>query len=168
MQLLVIRHAIAEDSDAWIAAGKDDGERPLSKDGRRRMKRGARGLRSIVPAIDVLATSPLVRARETAAIIEVAYDGTPAGEETDVLLPSARLTDFVPWLAGHRERPVVAIIGHESHLSSLVSWLLTGRTQPILDIRKGGACLLHFPGEIESGAAKLEWLATAGQLRRLA
>lgn len=168
MQLLVIRHAIAEDSDAWIAAGKDDGERPLSKDGRRRMKRGARGLRRMVAEIGVLATSPLVRARETAAIIGVTYDGTPAGEETNVLLPSARLTDFILWLEGHRDQEVVAIVGHESHLSSLVSWLLTGRTQLILDIRKGGACLLNFDGAIESGGARLVWLATASQLRRLA
>lgn len=167
MQLLVIRHAIAEDSEAWVAAGKDDAERPLTAEGRRRMRRGARGLQRSVPRIPLIACSPLMRARETAAILNTAYDGLPAGEETPVLLPSARLTDFIPWLVEHESLELVAVVGHEPHLSTLASWLLTGRTQQIMELKKGAACMLSFEERLESGAAILRWSMTPGQLRRL-
>jgi len=65
MDLLIVRHAIAEERDAFSETGKDDAERPLTPGGRRKFKRGARGLRRIAPSIDVLATSALVRAVET-------------------------------------------------------------------------------------------------------
>lgn len=167
MELLVIRHAIAEDRRAWIAEGRDDAERPLTREGRRRMRRAARGLRRIVPELPLLACSPLMRARETAMIVNAAYDGTPAGEETPVLLPGAPLTDFLPWLATRREHGLVGVVGHDLHLSSLVSWLLTGRARPLLELRKGAACLLSFEHRIGSGAACLRWLLQPSQLRRL-
>lgn len=166
MQLLVIRHAIAEDRDAWAASGRDDSDRPLTQEGRRRMRRGARGLRRILPQLPLLATSPLLRARETAAIVNAVYEGDPATEETLILVPSARLTDFIPWLAERAERSIVGVVGHEPHLSTLVSWLLTGRTQPILKLRKGAACLISFEERIASGAGTLDWLLSPGQLRR--
>jgi pimeloyl-ACP methyl ester carboxylesterase len=64
MQLLVIRHAIAEDRDAFAASGRDDSERPLTESGRDKMRRVARGLRELVPRIDVRDGSkgPLVMA----------------------------------------------------------------------------------------------------------
>src|SRR5882724_2462532 len=66
VRLLVVRHAIAEDPAVFAATGRSDAERPLTEKGRRRMRRVARGLKKLVPAIDGLATSPLVRAVETA------------------------------------------------------------------------------------------------------
>ena len=43
MKLLIVRHAIAEDRAEFARINDDDGLRPLTKDGRRRMKRGAAG-----------------------------------------------------------------------------------------------------------------------------
>ena len=75
MRLLIVRHAIAEDRVAFAATGKDDDERPLTEEGRSRMEQGARGLRQLVPALDLVATSPLVRAVQTAEILAGAYEG---------------------------------------------------------------------------------------------
>jgi len=66
MQLLLIRHAIAEDRFEFARTGQSDYYRPLTERGRARMARGATGLRTLVPDIDVLATSPLTRAVQTA------------------------------------------------------------------------------------------------------
>ena len=62
MDLLVIRHAIAEDREVFAGTGKDDSLRPLTDRGRERMQEGARGLVRLVDRLDVLATSPLTRA----------------------------------------------------------------------------------------------------------
>ena len=65
-QLLVIRHGIAGDADEFAATGRSDDERPLTEKGSREMKHVGAGLRALVKKIDLLTTSPLVRARETA------------------------------------------------------------------------------------------------------
>ena len=75
MQVLVVRHAIAEQQEGFARTGKDDSRRPLTDDGRGKMHRGAAGLRAVVPAIDVLATSPLLRAVQTAEILAAVYNG---------------------------------------------------------------------------------------------
>ena len=65
MNLLVIRHAIAEDKERFAASGRSDDQRPLTEEGRTKMRRGAEGVRLTSPRVTVLASSPLVRARET-------------------------------------------------------------------------------------------------------
>ena len=72
MKLLVIRHAIAEDREVWARTSLDDGERPLTARGVDRMEQAARGLRRMVEKLDAIATSPLVRAMQTARIVNVA------------------------------------------------------------------------------------------------
>ncbi|HEX4469200.1 MAG TPA: phosphoglycerate mutase family protein, partial [Gemmatimonadaceae bacterium] len=69
MDLLVIRHAIAEDKERFAASGRNDDLRPLTEEGRSKMRRAAQGLRTVVGRIAHLASSPLVRARETAEIV---------------------------------------------------------------------------------------------------
>ena len=110
MQLLIIRHAIAEDRDHWALSGHPDAERPLTGDGKRRMKRGAAGLRALVPRIDALATSPLVRAHDTATIVAREYGGM-AMEIVTELAPERGADDLLPWLRGHGPDAVVAIVG---------------------------------------------------------
>src|SRR5258706_16007485 len=88
MQLLVVRHARAEDREAFAATGQPDSERPLTAKGIRRMKKAARGLHTLVSSIDLLATSPLRRAVETARIMADLYGGIPCIER-DELAPGA-------------------------------------------------------------------------------
>jgi phosphohistidine phosphatase len=167
LQLLIIRHAIAGSREEFGATGQDDDLRPLTHTGRARMRRGARGLRRQAPEIQLLASSPLLRATQTAALVAAAYANMP-WEEADVLRPDASLPAFVAWLRERREREVVAVVGHEPHLSTLASWLLTGERRPLLQIKKGAACLLDFPSTPRRGAATLHWSLTPAQLRALA
>ncbi len=166
MQLLIIRHAIAEDRDHWSLSGHPDAERPLTGDGKRRMRRGAAGLRALVPRIGALATSPLVRARDTAAIVAREYGDIPV-ETVAELAPERGADDLLPWLRGHGPDAVTAVVGHEPGLGCLVGWLLTGRHQSFVELKKGGACLLEFDDPPAAGNATLLWSLTPGQLRKL-
>jgi len=189
MRLLIIRHAIAEDREDFAKSGREDGERPLTRSGRRKMERGARGLRRMVPDIDVLATSPLTRAAETAEIVADAY-GDVTLVTVDELTPEGRYADFLRWLRaladaggdggngdmgdqgtggdGQAGPPdLVAVVGHEPHLSGLVSLFLTGQSTPIVELKKGAACLLDLGDQPTAGRAKLVWSLTPAQLRRL-
>jgi phosphohistidine phosphatase len=78
MKLTIIRHAIAVPSGT---EGVADDERPLTDKGRRRFGEIARGLAEICESPDVLLTSPLPRALETAQIAARAWgDVTPTSE----------------------------------------------------------------------------------------
>ena len=77
MDLLIIRHAIAERREVFAQAGEADSARPLVAKGRKRMKQVVRGLKGLVPTIDVLATSPYLRAAQTAEIVAAAEELAP-------------------------------------------------------------------------------------------
>ena len=167
MDLLIIRHAIAEDRDAFANGGKSDDLRPLTDDGRQRMKLAAEGLRVVTPDITLLAASPLTRAQETAAIVGSEY-GMEIGATTEVLRPRAAFPEFVEWAAEHGDKPLVAIVGHEPHLSGLATWLMSGGKHSRIELKKGGACLLSFHGAPKKGAATLEWALHPSHLRAIA
>ena len=164
MHLLVIRHAAAMEKEEFARTGRSDDERPLTPAGKKEMARVARGLLALVPKLDALAPSPLVRARETAAIVARAYR-TKVGAATRSLEPEARPTSFARWLAAHRKTATVAVVGHEPHLGALVTWLLAGVDEPRVELKKAGACLLRFDGKPRRAGARMEWLLTPAQLK---
>jgi phosphohistidine phosphatase len=166
MKLLLLRHAIAEDQEEFSRTGKDDRLRPLTDEGRKKMKQGAKGLREIFPEIDLLATSPLTRAAQTGAIVDSVYGGLTE-VEIEELSPEATPTDFLRWLR-KQKAGTIAAVGHEPSISLITSWLLTGSERRIFSFRKGGACLIEFTGEVGAGTATLLWALTPGQLRDLA
>jgi phosphohistidine phosphatase len=166
MDLLVVRHAIAEDREVFAKSGKDDTERPTTPAGRQKFKRGARGLRQLVASIDLLATSPLVRAVETGDMLQKAY-GIDRATRLRELVPDADPSSLVRWLRRQKRQGLVAVVGHEPHLSGLVEYLLTGRRTGFLDLKKGGACLLALDDGPTPGHPELRWLLTAAQLRKL-
>lgn len=166
MRLLLIRHAIAEEREDFARTGKDDRLRPLTDEGRKKMRQAARGLRGQVPEIDLLATSPLTRAAQTGAIVDSVYGGLKV-VEIEELAPDTTPAAFLLWLR-QRKEGTIAAIGHEPSLGQILSWLLTGTERHLLSFRKGGACLLELPGEVAAGTATLLWALTPAQLRQLA
>jgi phosphohistidine phosphatase len=167
MKLLVIRHAIAEDQDQWRKTGGVEADRPLTEDGRSRMERGVKGLREIVPVIDILASSPYARALQTAQLVAGEY-GIAEIDQLDALVPEASLTQTASWLRScDGKADIVAIVGHEPHLSRLVTWLVCGARDSRVELKKGAACLLGIDRRASAGTATLLWAVTPRQLRRI-
>ena len=166
MKLLVIRHAIAEDRDAFAVTGQPDGNRPLTDEGRRKMKAAARGLARVVPEIDVLASSPLLRAAQTADIVARGYGGVEM-QTVEELSPERRPDELLGWLRTHQPDETVAVVGHEPHLGFLAGWLLTGRNDSFVYFKKGGAVLLEFDDPPAGGNAVLAWARPPRLLRWL-
>lgn len=166
MQLLVIRHAIAENRDAFASSGRDDSERPLTAAGRDKMRRAVAGLRRLVPTIDLLASSPYVRAMQTAELVAEGY-GIGDIKQVDALVPDAPLQRFLTWVQRKATVDVVATVGHEPHLGELVTWLMSGLPESRVEMKKGGACFLEFHGQPGAGVGVMKWLMTPSQLRGL-
>jgi phosphohistidine phosphatase len=162
MELLIVRHAIAFERDRhrW----RDDGARPLSPAGMRRARKAAAGLKEISKAPDLVLTSPLVRARQTAQILtDVA--GWPQAEEVPELSPGAPAQAVLTLLAKNRVK-LVAVVGHQPGLGALLAACLLedGGALPI-EMKKNAVACVAFDGPLRTGRASLKWLATPRMLR---
>jgi phosphohistidine phosphatase len=167
MQLIVVRHAIAEDRDEFAKTGKDDSERPLTRAGRSKMKGAVKGLVHLAPDIDTLGTSPFVRAMQTAKLVAAGYDGVKP-KPVEALQPDGKREDVLAWLQEQGSAETVAIVGHEPSLGLLISWLVALPLNHFVELKKGGACLIEWPDRPAEGNGWLRWLATPGMLRRIA
>jgi phosphohistidine phosphatase len=164
-RLLMVRHAIAAERGDFARTGREDGERPLTDEGRARMRLAARGLRAQLDGIDLLATSPLARATQTAKIVAEAFDDCPL-EVSDVLA-TGPADAFLSWYRTVADSGLVAVVGHEPYLGDWASWLLAGPSAGFFVFKKGGACLLEFTDGIDPGRAALRWHLAPAQLRAL-
>lgn len=164
MMLYVVRHALAED----VSAGGDEA-RHLTDAGRARTLKAAAGMRLLGLEFDLILTSPLARAVETAEIIANAYGSGLTPRVLVELATGVTPGDAVAALAPYGRNESVMIVGHEPQLSALVSILLTGERDAMhLRMRKGGCVALGLPAsQISPGAAELLWMMTQRQLRKL-
>ena len=109
-ELYFIRHGLAEErGDAW----PDDAKRPLTDEGMSRMRKAARGLARLGVSIDVVLTSPLVRARQTAEIVAGGLDPRPSLVNVDSLAPDGNYAAVVADLEKHARKTRIALVGHE-------------------------------------------------------
>ena len=164
VQLLIVRHGIAEPRDRrqW----PDDRARPLSKTGRARTRNAAAGLRQLIEPPARVWSSQMLRARQTAVILQKVA-GWPHADLCDELGPSnsaAALLARIERLAPRR----LAVIGHEPQLSRLVALCLAGRTPAMaIQLKKSAAACLEFTGTAQAGRARLLWLAPPRFLRTI-
>ncbi len=159
MRLLLVRHARAVPRGA---PGMADQARPLTPRGVRLFERAARGLRAILPAPDVILTSPMLRARATADLLATAWGG-PEPTPSAALL-AGDVAALERSLRAQRERRLVALVGHEPHLSALLAQLLGGARPEALEFRKGGAALIEMD---DSREGRLIFCLPPRLLRRL-
>jgi phosphohistidine phosphatase len=166
MRLLFVRHGIAEDRDAAESGGTPDEFRALTMEGRKRMKRIAAALHASVEDLSLVATSPLLRAVQTAEILAREFGGAPL-VETQSLVPGAAPSTLLDWLREQGDGNAIALVGHEPDLGLWISWACAGIRDSFVPLKKGGACLIEFEEELQPGLAVLQWVLTPRQLRRL-
>jgi len=153
-QLYVIRHAVAEDH---APDGGGDHDRRLTKKGRRRFERLVRRLRAAGMEIDRIATSPLVRTRQTAEIIADAFAARPPIEVVHALAPGSDWQALVAWTI-RQDAERIAWVGHAPCVGRLVA-LTIGDGSAAIRMQKGAVAAIRLddgPGQ----PGELEWLAT--------
>ena len=119
MQLYLVRHAEA-------ASGEPDELRPLTPEGREAARELGRRLAAEGVRPDAVLTSPLLRARETAAELARAAGLQPEPDER--LAPGAS-ADGVRAAAGERGGETVVVVGHQPDCGRIAA-ALTGGPEP--------------------------------------
>jgi phosphohistidine phosphatase len=160
--LYVIRHAIAAERGAEYP---DDTRRPLTGDGISRFQKVVAGLEELEVDVEVVLTSPLLRARQTADLLSKGLRGHPTVVETRALSPGAAYKELMTELGRHARRSGVALVGHEPHLGETAARLVgcAGR----FDFRKGGVCRIDVDDLPPSGPGRLQWFAPPKILVRM-
>ncbi len=93
MKLYLMRHGIAIERGIY----SEDGDRPLTEVGIKKTQRVVQQLQTLNLSFDLVVTSPLVRAQQTAAILRVQYPNSPL-KISDYLAPGGNLLEFLTWL----------------------------------------------------------------------
>lgn len=158
--LYLIRHGLAGQHGSYA----NDEERPLTDEGQRKTRKVAERLQALGVQVAVLQSSPLVRARQTADLLQAAGVGQTV-EESRLLAPEGRLQDWVPWYAQWRESlpegasTDLALVGHEPNLSTWAEQLVWGEIRHHLVMKKAGVIGLQVPDRPNPvGACELFWL----------
>ena len=144
MELYLIRHGIAVDREAYT---KDE-ERPLTDKGRQKTTKVAKQLYHRGLRFDLILTSPLVRARETAAILKNIGLSNQV-EEFPSLAPDGDIYVWVNWLELRRQNNTVensvALVGHQPDLGNWAETLVWGKSQEKLVLKKAGVIGIQIP-----------------------
>jgi phosphohistidine phosphatase len=151
MEIYVVRHGIAVPSEA----GSSDRFRPLTSKGRRRFRRSARRFARLGGKLDLILTSPLVRAVQTAEILVAAVKDAEVAvlEELD---PGSGVQALLEAVARRADFRSVALVGHEPQLSGLIA-VLTATPGNEIEVRKGAIVRLDVAEALAPGSAELRW-----------
>ena len=165
MILYIVRHAWAGHygDPQW----PDDFERPLSTAGKQRFAEFAEKLAARGFTPQVVATSPLIRCRQTAelvvAAVEKAGEQRPRLVELEALVPGGSFEELIGWSEERAKQfDSIAWVGHAPAVGRLTAAMIGGRGE--IRFAKGAVAEVRFPYTPEPGDGELRWLLTAKML----
>lgn len=166
MNLYFLRHGLAAElGEPGLPKDLKDADRPLTAKGKQKLWRTTEAMQAMELKFDVVISSPLLRAMQTAQIVTEAMSLRRKLILTDNLAPDGSpkaLLDQINEL-GPRTRNIL-LVGHEPYLSRLVGLLAAGNTGAAIDLKKGGLAKLELKKLRYNRCASLAWLLTPKQL----
>jgi len=145
MQLYFLRHGEAD----WPHWTRPDDERPLTDFGKKEVRQVAKFLDRLKVKPNLVVTSPLPRALQTAEV--AASQLKTKLRQDEALEPGFGISELRTLLKRHGSK-VLMLVGHEPDFTSVIS-ALTGAS---LKLSKAGVALVDFDPETEKG--RLLWL----------
>lgn len=166
MNLYVLRHGLAVELTPDQLA--QDAERPLTPKGIRKLGKVAAGMRALELRFDLILSSPYLRARQTAELIARELQPRKRVKLCGELTPGAEVRELIDLLRRPEPLPAsVLLVGHEPHLSTFISFLITGHHGCRITLKKGGLAKLSTESLKPGQCATLDWLFGPKQLALL-
>lgn len=160
MDLYLLRHGKAEDAGQGIT----DAERKLTKKGRDELTGVVEWMVTQDLIFDIIATSPLVRASETAEIVAEGLGMPKKPKVWKVLVPGGDPDDVCREIDGQAGAEALLLVGHEPLLSSLISRIIAGNEKAGIVMTKGALAKIRNYSFSERPSGELHWLITAKQM----
>ncbi len=155
MIVYFLRHASAGQRKS---NSTNDEKRALDPEGVEQCRYVGRLLASLDVEVDVIISSPLKRATQTAALVanELGYEARI--ETAGPLRPDARFEAFRRLLDENAKRDAIMVVGHNPNLSEFASLLVSdGASTGALELKKGAVAKVES-GDLRSGT--LHWCLT--------
>jgi phosphohistidine phosphatase len=162
MDLFILRHGKAEQSP-----DRADGKRALTADGKDEMRKIGKWMQQKKFRFDVIATSPLTRAHETAEIVARSLGQKERLVVWEELGPGGDLDALSYRASRYREDAAIILIGHEPMLSMLISRIIFGHDTGSLILAKGGLAKIRNFSFDKRPFGDLQWLLTPGQIMEM-
>jgi len=159
MNLFVLRHGKAEQS-----SDSADGKRALTAEGKDEMRKIGMWMHQKKFRFDVIATSPLTRAYETAEIVARSLGQKEQLSVWEELGPGGDLDALSYRASLDSEDAAILLIGHEPMLSMLISRIISGHDTVSLILAKGGLAKIRNFSFDKRPSGDLQWLLTPGQM----
>jgi phosphohistidine phosphatase len=161
MIIYFLRHASA---GVPLSNPKKDEKRALDETGVEQCGYVGRALAALDAQVDVILSSPLKRAAQTASLVgnEMGYEGKLQLE--DALRPGTSFADFRKLLDKYARRDAIMVVGHNPNLSEFLGRSIseTG-CEAALELKKGAVARV----EMNRNAGSLVWCVTPKILRSL-
>jgi phosphohistidine phosphatase len=164
MDLFILRHGIAVEPGT---AGYDDASRPLTSEGKEKLKSIAIAMLKLELSFDLILSSPYTRARQTAEIVAHRLKLSDKIEFSRSLIPNGNFSDLLQTIKGHETVKSILLVGHEPFLSELISLLVFGEAHSAVVMKKAGLAKLRVPTLKPGRCALLVWLMTPKQMTLL-
>ena len=166
MNIHLVRHGIATP----LAEENDfrDEKRRLTREGELKLRRAAQGLKLLQVSFDLIASSPLIRARETAEIIAEVLKHKPPIDIWEELEPEGTAESVCSRLQAHLEKSSLLLVGHQPSIGFLASFLLTGSSNRSLPFKKGSIFSLEVIELPPLSVGNLNWMLSSRMLRQIA
>jgi len=167
MDLFILRHGEADKS-----SDTDDFARSLTVAGTRDVTHVARWLKGLDMKFDVIITSPLKRANQTASIVAKILNIENKLMDWDELQPESNRIELYHKLSSKQfeEESAVLIVGHEPYLSTLINEVtsVTDNASSRIVLKKAGLAKMRITShsaQIIHG--ELEWLLTPKLMKNI-
>jgi len=152
MEIYFLRHASAGKPKL---NPKADERRPLDKLGIQQCHIVGRALAALKPDLDLIITSPLTRAQQTAAIVAGEVDQADKLVSDDALRPEAAYEEFEQLLARHKNKNAIMVVGHNPSQTGFLNRLVMGEDSSApVELKKGAIAKVEKDG---SSPAVLKW-----------
>lgn len=141
MKLIFLRHGLAEGHFSFEQ--DKDFERELTIEGIKRLHKTFKLFKKVQSSIDVIFSSPLARAIQTAEIFWTYYQQSDLEmmADLDILDDPRHLVEYISFLPSDG---CYAFIGHDPHITKVVAALLALHPEhDFMTIKKGGICVLE-------------------------
>ena len=161
MTIYILRHASAGQS---LANAKKDEKRALDNDGIEQCGYVGRALATLDAQVDVIISSPLKRATQTASLVgnEMGYEGKLQIE--NALRPEATFADFRRLLEKYSAQEAVMVVGHNPNLSQFLGGVISENScEASIDLKKGAVARV----DMRRTSGTLLWCLTPKTLRTL-
>jgi len=161
MIIYFLRHASAGDP---VVNPKKDEKRALDKEGIEQCGYVGRALAAIETQVDVIVSSPLKRATQTASLVgnEMGYEGKLQIEAA--LRPGTTFADFRHLLEKYARQEAIMVVGHNPNLSQFLGLIVSDSScEASIDLKKGAVARV----EMRRNSGTLQWCLTPKVLRTL-